>query len=358
MRWLKFGAVGIAGVAVQLSVLWLLARELGVPTIAATVMAVEVAILHNFAWHEAWTWRGLPPEERWTRLLRFHTANGFVSLALNAGFTWLFKENFGAPLLISNLGAIAVTSLLTFLMADRWVFRRAALLLLILPMVGRSAAFTTKLQPETIQAWDKYVEQAEHHPPAGPEPGDDATLVDLNPDGVVRSGYIHHWIGAIQIPNTTVAGVQAVLEDYDRYPQVYAPDVKLASASKTAANAYDVRLVTERSEGIGLRFAFDIRARVNFHDSAVDSRSYSIRESDAGKAPYTDLLPEGNDHGILWRLNSYWRFHQIGNSVTATLEVISLSRKPLIGMGALVKTRARDSVAATLRQTKDRAISR
>ena len=91
-------------------------------------------------------------------------------------------------------------------------------------------------------------------------------------------------------------------------------------------------------------------------DALIDSRSYSIRESGKGHAPYTDLLPEGKDHGILWRLNSYWRLRQIGSSVYAECQVISLSRKPLPGTHGLVKRRAKGSLAATLRQTRNRAL--
>jgi hypothetical protein len=87
-------------------------------------------------------------------------------------------------------------------------------------------------------------------------------------------------------------------------------------------------------------------------DATVESRSYSIRESKSAKPPFADLMPEGNDHGILWRLNAYWRLRQMGKDVYAECEVISLSRKPLIGTHGLVKSRARDSLAATLRQTR------
>ena len=36
--------------------------------------------------------------------------------------------------------------------------------------------------------------------------------------------------------------------------------------------------------------------------------------------------PEGNDHGFMWRLNSYWRFQQDGDGVVVTLESLTLSR--------------------------------
>src|SRR5258708_35693036 len=123
--WLKFNAVGIVGVVVQLGALSLFARVLGLQYVVATMLAVEVAVLHNFAWHEAWTWRGLPVDGRWRRLFRFHVANGFVSIASNALFTWLFKQYAGLPLLVSNMAAIAVTAILNFVLASTWVFKCA-----------------------------------------------------------------------------------------------------------------------------------------------------------------------------------------------------------------------------------------
>lgn len=249
---------------------------------------------------------------------------------------------------------------------------RISIGLLAVALAASSAVFTSTLQSSAVAAWDKYIERAERGIAAGIQPlsvnGGNATLTDLNPGGTnagedVRNGYLHDWIGAVLIPNTSVAGVEAVLENYRSYARVYGPELKLASASKTsddgAGRTYDVRMVTERVEGIGLHFAFDLRNHVSFRnqgeDVRIDSRSYSIRESNKGKAPYTDLLPEGNDHGILWRLNSYWRLRQAGSSVYAELRVITLSRKPLPGTRDVVKTKARDSLEATLLKTRGSA---
>jgi hypothetical protein len=127
-----------------------------------------------------------------------------------------------------------------------------------------------------------------------------------------------------------------------------------------AARRYDVTLVSEQIENFGIHFAFNIRSRVTFQSAAnearVDSRSYLIRESDSGKPPYTDLLPEGNDHGIVWRLNSYWRIVPSGDGVYAECQVISLSRKPLFGMRDQIKNRARNSLRDTLVETRARVL--
>jgi hypothetical protein len=228
---------------------------------------------------------------------------------------------------------------------------------------ARPAVITTTLQPETVEAWNRYIANFEKTPLGSRAllnvKAGKVTLEDVNPNGEVAGGYIHHWIGAELIPNVTVEKVEGVLEDYGHYADVYAPDLKQASAKKTGAHSYDVRLITERIEGIGLHFAFDMHSRVEFRheagNSLVESRSYLIRESNSGHAPYTDLLPEGSDHGILWRLNSYWRLRQMGSGVYAECQAISLSRRPLFGTMGQVKNRARDSLGFTLRRTAARS---
>lgn len=56
-RWLAFNVVGSMGVVVQLLVLLTLTEVTGLDYLVATGLAVECAILHNFVWHERWTWR-------------------------------------------------------------------------------------------------------------------------------------------------------------------------------------------------------------------------------------------------------------------------------------------------------------
>ncbi len=119
IRWLKFNAVGLAGIAVQLAALEVFSR-LGIQYLLATALAVECALLHNYFWHVRWTWRGRPLEGS---LLRFHLSNGLLSVAGNLVLMKLMHGWVPWPLPLQNLVAIAVTSLLNFLAGDRWVFR-------------------------------------------------------------------------------------------------------------------------------------------------------------------------------------------------------------------------------------------
>lgn len=93
---------------------------------AATPIAVEIVVLHNFVWHEGLTWRdrGLKRgRQRLARLWRFHLGNGFVSVFGNAALVYCFVERLKAPVLPSAFVAIVLCSLLNFFVADQWVYK-------------------------------------------------------------------------------------------------------------------------------------------------------------------------------------------------------------------------------------------
>lgn len=121
-RWLKFNAVGAAGIVVQAAALELL-LHLGSHYLAATVVAVEAAVVHNFVWHRAWTWRDRPGRAG-PAFLRFNATNGLLSIAGNLAIMRLLVEAAGMRPLLANLISIAVCSLVNFVLADRLVFVR------------------------------------------------------------------------------------------------------------------------------------------------------------------------------------------------------------------------------------------
>ena len=67
-RWLRFTVVGLAGFAVQLTTVWLLARLTPLPVSVIVTLAVLLTVSHNFFWHERVTWPGQPREGRLRRL--------------------------------------------------------------------------------------------------------------------------------------------------------------------------------------------------------------------------------------------------------------------------------------------------
>lgn len=125
-RWLKFYAVGAMGIFVQLFGVYLLGSRLGVDSFWATAFAVEVAVLHNFLWHEHFTWsdrRVFSPHRILHRLLAFNATTGVVSIAGNVLLVSLLLHLARIPLLAANLASIAACSVSNFLINDKFVFQ-------------------------------------------------------------------------------------------------------------------------------------------------------------------------------------------------------------------------------------------
>lgn|SRR5579884_764307 len=125
-RWGIFNLVGVVGFVVQLSALFLLKHVAGLDYRVATACAVEIAVLHNFIWHEHLTWADVVRSFRggvWHRLRRFHAANGLVSLLGNVALTWALVKWGRIPYLAANAVSVVVCSALNFFVGDRLVFQ-------------------------------------------------------------------------------------------------------------------------------------------------------------------------------------------------------------------------------------------
>jgi|WetSurMetagenome_2_1015567.scaffolds.fasta_scaffold226502_2 putative flippase GtrA len=128
LRWLKFHAVGGIGVVVQLGFLALFKSVLGMHYMLATALAVEVAVLHNFWWHERWTWiertRAAPGFGLlMQRLLRFNLTSGAISILSNLVLMRIFVGQFHVQYLAANLITIVTASLANFLLSEFFAFK-------------------------------------------------------------------------------------------------------------------------------------------------------------------------------------------------------------------------------------------
>lgn len=121
-RWLKFNAVGAVGIAVQLAVLTLLKSGLGLNYLLATALAVEATVLHNFVWHERFTWSDRPTQTSLERLAKFNLTTGGLSVLGNVIAMKLLVEVAGINYLLANLLSIAACSIVNFFVADRAIF--------------------------------------------------------------------------------------------------------------------------------------------------------------------------------------------------------------------------------------------
>lgn len=122
-RWCRFNLVGVAGMAVQLAVLAALNRWRPGHALAVSLLALEITLLHNFLWHQRYTWRERrAPDSDFGRLLRFHLSNGAVSLTTTLLLVPLATRRLHLPVVASNVSIILLCSLANFAAADLWAF--------------------------------------------------------------------------------------------------------------------------------------------------------------------------------------------------------------------------------------------
>ena len=135
VRWCKFNFVGGIGIGVQFAALFLLKSVLHFNYLAATAIAVEAAVVHNFVWHEQFTWVDRTKLDRtksdrvpfrWRRslprLLRFNLTNGAVSILGNLALMKVMVGQGHMNYLLANAIAITLCSLANFLVSETWVF--------------------------------------------------------------------------------------------------------------------------------------------------------------------------------------------------------------------------------------------
>lgn len=127
MHWIKFNVVGVLGFALQLGALFLLTHTSHpISYLTATALAVELAILNNFFWHQLWTWRDRPAltvNETLRRLAKFNITTGLVSIAGNLVFMSILVGRLGVAVVLANLISVLACSLLNFILADRLAFK-------------------------------------------------------------------------------------------------------------------------------------------------------------------------------------------------------------------------------------------
>src|SRR5688572_5694894 len=115
MHWIKFNVVGVFGFALQAGALYVLTRSAPrLSYLAATAVAVELAVLNNFVWHQRWTWNDRPSgtkKETLRRLAKFNITTGVVSIAGNLLLMKLFVGSFGLPIISANLASVVACSI-------------------------------------------------------------------------------------------------------------------------------------------------------------------------------------------------------------------------------------------------------
>ncbi len=130
-RFVRFGVVGLTGVAIDMGLLWLLSdpANLGWGLTRSKLIAAESAIVNNFVWNDLWTFRDLVPEQRtltagFRRLGKFNLIC-LAGLALNVVLLNVQFNLLGMNRYLANAVAILVVTAWNFLVSRALAWRSA-----------------------------------------------------------------------------------------------------------------------------------------------------------------------------------------------------------------------------------------
>ena len=171
--------------------------------------------------------------------------------------------------------------------------------------------------------------------------------------------YIHHWLGAVFVSGASLDQAVALLQDYDRHAQIYAPAVARSRLLARDGDSFRVFLRFFMKKVITVVVDGEHQARFTrlgpdrAHSRVVSTRLNEVEDPDT---PKERQMPVGRDGGYLWRINSYWCFFERDGGTYIQCETITLSRSIPIGLRWLVSpfvnSIPKDSLEFTLTTTR------
>jgi hypothetical protein len=223
---------------------------------------------------------------------------------------------------------------------------RTALAILFLLL---SAAVSEAAEPkqDTIRAWDDYIRTVDvnmsecaagirpflwvdNSPEIQQRVQHNEVVVTNHDPRKVPQGLIHHWVGAMFVPNLTLDQMMSVLTTYERYSDLYKPLITKASVLERDGD--NVKLTV-----VAMQKAFSVTAAVETDDEVkivrpapnrvlITSTAVRVQEiADYGK-PSEHPFAEAHRPGYVWRAVVLQRLEQRDGGVYVEFETISLSR--------------------------------
>ena len=180
----------------------------------------------------------------------------------------------------------------------------------------------------------------------------------------IPGGTLQHWRGAVFLPGVKLRALLDAL----RHPPEHGPfpqDVLAMRVERRDADALDMFIRMSRSSLVTVTYDTEHRVEFRPRDAArASTRSVATRitEMDHAGSPGERALASDDDHGYLWRMNSYWRYEQVDGGVIAEMESLTLSRHIPSAVRFLVDPIvdriARESVERTLRGFRELYLAR
>jgi hypothetical protein len=172
-------------------------------------------------------------------------------------------------------------------------------------------------------------------------------------------GLIHDWVGAVIIPGVTVASTLACVQDYDNHKNIYQPDVVDSRLISHQGDDFTIYLRLRKKKVLTVVLDTDHDVHYSGIETACcycRSRTTRVCEvQDAGE-PSEKILPADTGYGFLWRLYSFWKFHEMSCGTLVECRAISLTRDVPAALkwivNPIVRSLPKESLCNTLAATR------
>jgi hypothetical protein len=187
------------------------------------------------------------------------------------------------------------------------------------------------------------------------------TVVEPRENADIAGGSIHHFSGAIHIAGGTIADVRHIMQDYSDYPKYFKGDVARGDGTlnpdSTPADEHYTSHISLIQSNFVVTVSYDCVYDTHYHlldphHWESQSSAVSIREWQNPKDVSRGYYPDGDDHGFLWRTNTFWFVRENNGGIDVQLDSMSLSRPIPTGFAWFGSRRTREAVDKMLRDMK------
>jgi hypothetical protein len=173
--------------------------------------------------------------------------------------------------------------------------------------------------------------------------------------GELPGAMLHHWRATAFAPGATAAEFERLLRDFAAYPQVFAPEVLRSTVTAQQGDRVDAVMRVRQRHVITV--VMDTAYEVTFGRADARgwsmSRSTRIAEIEGAGTSKEQALSAAEEHGFLWRQNTYWSYEERDGGLYVQVESVSLTRAIPVGLGwavrPFVESVPRESLEFTLR---------
>ncbi len=186
-------------------------------------------------------------------------------------------------------------------------------------------------------------------------------LVEPRYNAEIPGGSVHHFSGVVHISGGTIEDVRHIMLDYPNYAKYYKGDLARASGiqqpDSTPADEHYRAEINITQSTIWMSVSFNTSYDTHYRRLSPDrwaSRSSTIssREWRDPRNEAAGFYMDGEDHGLLWRANTYWFVRNSGDGIDVEADSISLSRPVPTGFGWWGVKRSKDAVNKLLLDMK------